>query len=165
MGAPGRHLRIPGLTIGTWPVLGGFALDIAGGQTTVLLGSSGSGKSSLLRLVAGLLPMPAGATLTATDSGPVQGRLAGEVAEPEPANGQYAVLALRLQPGDSGGGVFDAASGCLIGIISMRDPAQPGHSWLVRAAVIRAFLAAEQSECPPDDGTRQCRLSPPDAFR
>jgi len=76
MGAPGLHLRIPGLTIGTWPVLGGFALDIAGGQTTVLLGSSGSGKSSLLRLVAGLLPMPAGASLTATDSGPVQGRLA-----------------------------------------------------------------------------------------
>ncbi len=73
----------------------------------------------------------------------VRGRLAGEAMEAEPANGRYAVLALRLEAGDSGGGVFDAASGCLLGIISMRDPAEPGHSWLVRAAVIRAFLAAE----------------------
>ncbi len=73
----------------------------------------------------------------------VRGRMAGEAAEAEAANGRYAVLALRLEAGDSGGGVFDAASGCLLGIVSMRDPAAPGHSWLVRTAVIRAFLAAE----------------------
>jgi putative hydroxymethylpyrimidine transport system ATP-binding protein len=76
MGAVGLHLRIPGLTIGTWPVLGGFELSFAPGQTTVLLGPSGSGKSSLLRLIAGLLPMPSGATLTATDNAPVPPRLA-----------------------------------------------------------------------------------------
>jgi hypothetical protein len=72
-----------------------------------------------------------------------RGRMAGEAAEAEAANGRYAVLALRLEPGDSGGGVFDAASGCLLGIVSMRDPAAPSRTWLVRAAVIRAFLAAE----------------------
>ncbi len=76
MGSPGLHIRIPGLTIGTWPVLGGFALDFAPGQTTVLLGPSGSGKSSLLRLMAGLLPLPAGAELSASDGGPVTSRLA-----------------------------------------------------------------------------------------
>jgi putative hydroxymethylpyrimidine transport system ATP-binding protein len=76
MGAPGLHLRIPGLTIGTWPVLAALELDFAPGQTTVLLGPSGSGKSSLLRLVAGLLPMPAGAVLEASDAAPVRPRLA-----------------------------------------------------------------------------------------
>ncbi len=76
MGAPGLHLRIPGLTIGTWPVLAALELDFAPGQTTVLLGPSGSGKSSLLRLVAGLLPMPEGAVLEATDAAPVRPRLA-----------------------------------------------------------------------------------------
>ncbi len=76
MGAPGLNLLIPGLTIGGWPVLDRFSLAIAGSRTTVLLGPSGSGKSSLLRLVAGLLPLPAGASIAATDSGPVQGRLA-----------------------------------------------------------------------------------------
>jgi hypothetical protein len=74
---------------------------------------------------------------------PVRGRMAGEAVEPEAANGRYAVLALRLEAGDSGGGVFDGASGCLLGIVSMRDPAEPGRSWLVRAATIRAFLADE----------------------
>jgi hypothetical protein len=69
--------------------------------------------------------------------------MAGEAVEPEAANGRYAVLALRLEAGDSGGGVFDGASGCLLGIVSMRDPAEPGRSWLVRAATIRAFLADE----------------------
>ncbi len=88
-------------------------------------------------------PRPGQAVVAFSAGQPAQGRMAGEAAEAEPANGSYAVLALRLEAGDSGGGVFDAASGCLLGIISMRDPAQPGHSWLVRAAVIRAFLAAE----------------------
>ncbi len=88
-------------------------------------------------------PLPGQAVAAFSGGQPVRGRLSGEAAEPEPANGRYAVLALRLEAGDSGGGVFDAATGCLLGIISMRDPAQPGHSWLVRAAVIRAFLATE----------------------
>ena len=76
MSAAGLHIEIPGLSIGGWPVLDRFTLAIAGGRTTVLLGPSGSGKSSLLRLVAGLLPLPVGAQISTTDNGPVLGRLA-----------------------------------------------------------------------------------------
>ncbi|HVX88574.1 MAG TPA: ATP-binding cassette domain-containing protein, partial [Gemmatimonadales bacterium] len=36
-------------------VLRGFSLDIPDGQTTVLLGYSGTGKSVALKLIAGLL--------------------------------------------------------------------------------------------------------------
>ena len=50
---------ILGPVLGGWPVLAALSLDFSAGQTTVLLGPSGSGKSSLLRLVAGLLPMQA----------------------------------------------------------------------------------------------------------
>jgi hypothetical protein len=68
-------------------------------------------------------------------------RLDGAAAERDPANGSYAVLPDRLEEGESGGGVFDAASGCLLGIVSQRDPDRPDRTWIVRAAVIRAFLA------------------------
>ena len=88
-------------------------------------------------------PGPGQAVLAFRAGQPLAGRLGGEATEADAANGRYAVLEMRLEPGDSGGGVFDAASGCLLGIVSMRDPAEPGHSWLVRQAVIRAFLAEE----------------------
>jgi phospholipid/cholesterol/gamma-HCH transport system ATP-binding protein len=42
------------------PVLDGFSLDIPEGQTTVLLGYSGSGKSVALKLIVGLLDPDAG---------------------------------------------------------------------------------------------------------
>jgi hypothetical protein len=88
-------------------------------------------------------PLPGQRVVAFSGGQLLPGRMAGEAAEAEAANGRYAVLALRLEPGDSGGGVFDAGSGCLLGVISMRDPAEPGRSWLVRAAVIRAFLATD----------------------
>jgi putative hydroxymethylpyrimidine transport system ATP-binding protein len=74
--SPGLALRIPGFAFAGVPVLGGFALELRGGETTALLGPSGSGKSTLLRMVAGLLPAPEGTRLAASDGGPVAGRLA-----------------------------------------------------------------------------------------
>jgi NitT/TauT family transport system ATP-binding protein len=67
-------LRIRGLTIGYGgePVLDGIDLDVAAGQFVSLIGPSGSGKSSILRAVTGLVP-PLGGTVTldipATDVG------------------------------------------------------------------------------------------------
>lgn len=57
-------------------MLGACDMTLEAGRITALLGPSGSGKSSLLRLVAGLLPAPSGATIAATDGAPVAGRLA-----------------------------------------------------------------------------------------
>jgi len=45
---------------GTLPVLAGIDLDIAAGETVVLIGPSGCGKSTLLNLVGGLLPLEQG---------------------------------------------------------------------------------------------------------
>ncbi len=131
------------------------------GSPTGAMGAAGcdlayrAGQDLALLRLAAALPGQVPARVCATDPLPGQwvraasagrvvlGQLAGEVAEADQANGRYAVLALRLEQGESGGGVFDAASGCLLGIVSMRDPAAPDRSWLVRAAVIRAFLAGE----------------------
>jgi putative hydroxymethylpyrimidine transport system ATP-binding protein len=74
--SPGLALQIPGFAFAGVPVLGGFALELRGGETTALLGPSGSGKSTLLRMVAGLLPAPEGTRIAASDGGPVAGRLA-----------------------------------------------------------------------------------------
>ena len=50
-------------------------LELAGGLTTCLLGPSGVGKSSLLRLLAGLGPAPTGC-VQCDDGGPLAGRSA-----------------------------------------------------------------------------------------
>lgn len=54
----------------------GLTLDLAAGRTTCLLGPSGVGKTSLLRVIAGLLAPEAGAVLTASDDQPLAGRIA-----------------------------------------------------------------------------------------
>jgi putative hydroxymethylpyrimidine transport system ATP-binding protein len=69
--APGFRIVLPqGLSLGGVAVLGPLALDVPAGRWTALLGASGVGKSTLLRLAAGLIPSDA-----------VQGAdLAGQVA-------------------------------------------------------------------------------------
>ncbi len=72
---PGLHLS--GLTLhyaGT-ALFEDLDLVAAGGECTVLLGPSGVGKSSLLRIVAGLLPPEIGA-VSASDGAAVTGRVA-----------------------------------------------------------------------------------------
>ncbi|WP_207478595.1 ABC transporter ATP-binding protein [Arenibaculum pallidiluteum] len=58
------------------PVFENLDFSLEGGVTTCLLGPSGVGKSSLLRLVAGLEPPGPGATIAAGDGGPLAGRIA-----------------------------------------------------------------------------------------
>ncbi|RWR09605.1 ABC transporter ATP-binding protein [Sinirhodobacter populi] len=52
-----------------------LSFDIEPGQFVALLGSSGVGKSSLLKIIAGL-QSPSAGSVTATDGGPVPGRIA-----------------------------------------------------------------------------------------
>jgi putative hydroxymethylpyrimidine transport system ATP-binding protein len=53
-----------------------LSLDIGGGGWTCLLGPSGVGKTSLLRLIAGLAGSRASGTVQAADGKPIAGRLA-----------------------------------------------------------------------------------------
>jgi len=87
-------------------------------------------------------PAPGQRVLVGTRDRIAAARLQAEVAEANPAFGQYAVLPLRLEPGESGGGVFDADSLCLLGIVSQRALHDPDAAWIVPARVIRGFLAA-----------------------
>ena len=75
--SPGFRLLLPaGLALGGMPVLGPMVLAVPGGQVTALLGPSGYGKSTLLRLAAGLLAVPAGGAVAAEDGRPLTGRIA-----------------------------------------------------------------------------------------
>lgn len=58
------------------PLFDGLDFDLAGGMTTCLLGPSGVGKSSLLRLIAGLDTGHATGTVFAGDGEPIRGRVA-----------------------------------------------------------------------------------------
>jgi len=76
--APGIAVRVPAFDLGGMAVFRDLTLVIAGGRTTCLLGPSGVGKTTLLRLVAGHLMAPAGTGLSvsATDGAPLSGRTA-----------------------------------------------------------------------------------------
>jgi len=77
-GAPaiGIELRGGALAFDGRPVFEALDLDIPAGQTTCLLGTSGVGKSSLLRLIAGISPEATARHLGASDGGPIAGRIA-----------------------------------------------------------------------------------------
>jgi putative hydroxymethylpyrimidine transport system ATP-binding protein len=74
--APALQLRGARVLFGGQKLFDGLALDLPAGRTTCLLGPSGVGKTSLLRLIAGLLPLDAGVTLRASDCQPLAGRIA-----------------------------------------------------------------------------------------
>lgn len=74
--APSLGVSLPGIRLGGRAVLGRLALDFAGGEVTALLGPSGVGKSTLLRLLAGLLPAPEGTRIAPADGLPLAGRIA-----------------------------------------------------------------------------------------
>jgi heme ABC exporter ATP-binding subunit CcmA len=58
--APAIHLHSAVALAGRFPVLAGVDLDLDEGAVCVVLGANGAGKTSLLRLLAGLLPLSAG---------------------------------------------------------------------------------------------------------
>ncbi len=74
--AVGIELRRGTLVFGDKTVFKNLDLDVPAGRTTCLLGPSGVGKSSLLRMIAGLSPEAKAHKLTADDHAPIQGRIA-----------------------------------------------------------------------------------------
>lgn len=78
MTPPGLHLENSGLSYAGHTIFQDLSADLAGGSWTALLGPSGVGKTSLLRLIAGL-PARSGVvsgSVTAADGNPLPGRVA-----------------------------------------------------------------------------------------
>jgi hypothetical protein len=68
-------------------------------------------------------------------------RIAGLMLEDDPLYGGYAELALRLEPGESGGAVLDPGRHCLLGLVSHRTEGPAAdRTRVVPASVLRAFL-------------------------
>lgn len=108
-----------------------------------------------LALLAPTRPLPAlpAATPCVADAGP--GRIlvlvtrrraerlpvSGLVPEPDPRFGGYVELPVAMAEGESGGAAFDAATGCLAGLVSHREEAGgTTRTRLVQASAIRRFL-------------------------
>jgi putative hydroxymethylpyrimidine transport system ATP-binding protein len=72
---PGIIVENLTLRFGARPIFENLSMEIAGGQFVVLLGTSGVGKSSLLKILAGL-SKPSAGTVRASDGGVLQGRIA-----------------------------------------------------------------------------------------
>ena len=72
-GAPGLRLRVARLAWGEESLFDDLTIEFPAGRWTCLLGASGCGKTTMLRLAAGLLP---GGVATASDGLPLSGRIA-----------------------------------------------------------------------------------------
>ncbi len=73
--APGIEVRGLSLRFGLRPIFDNLTFSIPGGQWSSLLGASGAGKTSLLRITAGLAKA-SGGEVRASDGLPIAGRLA-----------------------------------------------------------------------------------------
>jgi putative hydroxymethylpyrimidine transport system ATP-binding protein len=69
-------VRAAGVAYDGVALFDGLELHLAAGRTLCLLGPSGVGKSTLLRLVAGLAPVSPGTQIVAGDGRPLDGRVA-----------------------------------------------------------------------------------------
>jgi putative hydroxymethylpyrimidine transport system ATP-binding protein len=72
---PGIKVRDLSLKFGEQIIFDRLNIDITGGEFVALLGASGAGKSSLLRIIAGLAP-PTSGSVTGSDNQPLAGRIA-----------------------------------------------------------------------------------------
>lgn len=74
--APTLHIHKASLSLGGREIFRNLHLTVPGGRFTALLGPSGVGKTSLLRLFAGLAPLTGATDVTADDGLPLPGRIA-----------------------------------------------------------------------------------------
>ncbi|MEH6526525.1 MAG: ABC transporter ATP-binding protein [Sneathiella sp.] len=71
----GLDLRLTELTFGDILVLNDLRLSLKPGKITCLLGPSGVGKSSILKIIAGFIPLPSGSSLSCSDNAPLGNRI------------------------------------------------------------------------------------------
>jgi len=74
--APAIHIERARFAFAGRPLFDELSLELPAGRTTCLLGPSGVGKTSLLRLIAGLLPPDEPTRISTADGRPLAGRVA-----------------------------------------------------------------------------------------
>ena len=86
--APATHITVRGLTksFGGLPLYSGFDLDFPRSKITSIFGPNGCGKSTLINMIAGLIPVDAGEVLFSMASLVLFGRMKSNVG-PGPASG------------------------------------------------------------------------------
>ncbi|WP_025899130.1 ABC transporter ATP-binding protein [Sneathiella glossodoripedis] len=72
----GVQINLSQIAFSGKPILEDLSLTLTAGEHTCLLGPSGVGKTSILKSLAGLIPMAEGSSIQTTDDEPVVGRIA-----------------------------------------------------------------------------------------
>lgn len=75
IGPIGLELHLTNLEFGEIQVLKDLRLSLNPGKITCLLGPSGVGKSSILKIIAGFIPLPSGSSLSCSDNAPLGNRI------------------------------------------------------------------------------------------
>lgn len=126
----------------------GVGLRYIGGQDIALLRRQGIRAGAPGARLCPADPVPGQPVLVATGQRVEASHILGMMLEVTRAYGGYVELPLVLEPGESGGGVFDATSGCLLGLVSHREAvAGEERTRIVSTAVLRRFVA--QAEARP----------------
>jgi heme ABC exporter ATP-binding subunit CcmA len=117
---PSVHLRASVALVGRYPVLAGADLEVAPGEMVMVRGANGSGKTSLLRVLAGLVPLVSGeATVLGLDPVSDARDLRPQLGLLGHRNGLYEELSalenarFSLRSGRSGRLARDAVAGAL----------------------------------------------------
>ena len=136
-----QAIRIRGLqkTLRGKPVLAGIDLDVASGETVVVLGRSGSGKSVLLRHIVGLMEPDAGSIAV----------LGEEVTKFDPE--QWKELRSRIGMVFQGGALFDSMTvgeNVALGVRVRRKLADKEEKDLVREKLAAVGLTGVESAKP-----------------
>ncbi|MCR0983434.1 serine protease [Roseomonas populi] len=138
----GRTLAVRPLRVGEGYLEPGVGPLYKGGEDLALLQASASPPGPAAR-PCGAGPAPGQAVRISSSSQQGLAKAGAMVPETRKADGAYADIALPMAEGESGAGVFDPDTNCLLGIVSHRPDSTPDHSRIVPASTIRTFLGAE----------------------
>ena len=119
----------------------GLGLRYLGGQDIALLHRPVLGDAPPAAPLCATGPVPGQWVLVVTPLRVTASRVLGEMREATPAYGGYVELGMRLEPGESGGGVFDAVGHCLLGLVAHReDVGGRERTRIVEVTALRRFM-------------------------